>query len=85
LFFNQVTEPWITPSLYEVDNPAVIDEFTLCQTLGQVLVVFFFSGTRQNLLSPFPFPDEMKQVGVCAHIGILSLPRKISIPSNLMD
>ncbi|WAQ84750.1 hypothetical protein PtA15_5A323 [Puccinia triticina] len=30
-----VTEPWITPSIYEADNPAVIDEFTLCQTLGQ--------------------------------------------------
>ncbi|PLW14722.1 hypothetical protein PCASD_18765 [Puccinia coronata f. sp. avenae] len=30
-----VTEPWITPSLYEVGNPAVVDEYTLCQTLGR--------------------------------------------------
>ncbi|KAH9458603.1 hypothetical protein Pst134EB_010901 [Puccinia striiformis f. sp. tritici] len=30
-----VTEPWITPSVYETNNPAIIDEFTLCQILGK--------------------------------------------------
>ena len=29
-----VTEPWITPSLYEAAGPAAVDEWTLCQTLG---------------------------------------------------
>lgn len=29
-----MTEPWITPSLFETANGVVFDEFTLCQTLG---------------------------------------------------
>jgi len=30
-----VTEPWITPSLYEIDDPEVVDEYTLCKSLGR--------------------------------------------------
>lgn len=30
-----VTEPWITPSLYERAGDGAIDEYTLCQTLGK--------------------------------------------------
>jgi glucan 1,3-beta-glucosidase len=30
-----VTEPWITPSLYERAGDGAIDEYTLCQTLGR--------------------------------------------------
>lgn len=30
-----VTEPWITPSIYEKAGDGAIDEYTLCQTLGK--------------------------------------------------
>lgn len=30
-----LTEPWITPSLYERAGDGAIDEYTLCQTLGK--------------------------------------------------
>ena len=30
-----VTEPWITPSLYEQAGEGAVDEYTLCQTLGK--------------------------------------------------
>jgi glucan 1,3-beta-glucosidase len=30
-----VTEPWITPSIYERAGDGAIDEYTLCQTLGK--------------------------------------------------
>ncbi|EGG08561.1 family 5 glycoside hydrolase [Melampsora larici-populina 98AG31] len=30
-----VTEPWITPSLYNTGNDKIVDEYTLCEQLGQ--------------------------------------------------
>jgi glucan 1,3-beta-glucosidase len=30
-----VTEPWITPSIYEKAGNGAVDEYTLCQTLGK--------------------------------------------------
>ncbi len=31
-----VLEPWITPSLFSAAGDGIVDEYTFCQTLGQI-------------------------------------------------
>lgn len=58
-----MTEPWITPSLYDSTGGGAVDEWTLCQTLGQDEAKAKLSSHWSSFVTQSDF-DRMAQAGL---------------------
>lgn len=58
-----MTEPWITPSLFDAAGDAAVDEWTLCDTLGEEEARARLSEHWETFISQDDF-QQIAQVGM---------------------